>query len=191
MEELSIHITQLLINKDEQAIDLIYDHYGDNLYGYILKIVTDEQMAQDVLQESFIKIWKYSDKYDPKKSRLFTWLMNICRNLAIDKLRASKRYLTDDIQKLDSGVYNFKVSQINIDQIDLREKVNGLETKYKVIIEVLFFKGMTQREASDYLEVPLGTVKSRLKIALRELNRIFQFRKNEINIFLVVAWMIR
>jgi len=191
MKDISIHITNLLLKKDEQAIDLIYDHYGANLYGYILKIVNDEQLAQDVLQESFVKLWKNIDKYDPNKSRLFTWMMNICRNLSIDKLRASKRYLTDDIQKLDSDVYNYKATQFNVDQIDLKEKVEALETKYKDVIEVLFFKGMTQREASDYLDVPLGTIKTRLKIALRELQKIFLYNKNKISILFGFAWMIR
>jgi len=191
MKDNSNHIISLLLKKDEQAIDLIYQHYSANMYGYILKIVQDEQLAQDILQESFVKIWKNSDRYDFKKARLFTLILNICRNLAIDKLRARKRYLTDDNQSIRTDVHNYSITQLNVDQIDLREKVDTLEIKYKQIIEVLFFRGMTQREASEYLKLPLGTVKTRFKIALRELKKIFDQNKNDIGILLGIVWMIR
>ena len=183
-------IIQLLLDKNEKAIDLIYDDYGPNLYGYILKMMDDEIVAQDILQESFIKIWKNAQQYDPKKSRLFTWLLTICRNTAIDRLRSIKNKREKKNQMAEQVVYNEKISSLNVDHLDLKEKVAGLEDKYKSIIDVLFFMGMTQKEASDFLEIPIGTVKSRLRIALRELQKIYAFKQNEINALVLLLWMI-
>ena len=82
------HIVSLLAEKEDKAIALLYEHYGDTLYGVAYKVVKDEDLAQDILQESFVKIWKKADSYDATKAKLFTWLFRIARNTAIDKLRS-------------------------------------------------------------------------------------------------------
>ena len=71
------HIVELLQERNDKAISLLYDHYGDTLFGVAYKVVKDEELAQDVVQESFVKIWKKSDSYDPAKAKLFTWLFRI------------------------------------------------------------------------------------------------------------------
>ena len=81
-------IVQLLQARNQRAIELIYQHYGSNLLAIIVRILGDQKYAEDVLQDAFVKIWINALKYDPKKGRLFTWLLNICRNTAIDKLRS-------------------------------------------------------------------------------------------------------
>ena len=191
MNNISDHITSLLVQKDDRAIDLIYDHYSANLYGYVLRMVDDEELASDIIQESFVKIWKNATKFNPQKAKLFTWMLNICRNLAIDKLRSRKRNLTVDIQTEGSNVYKYGLSYLNVEHLDLKEKIEALDVKYKDVIEVLFFKGMTQREASEYLDIPLGTVKTRLKIALRELQKIFKYKRESLGILLPILWMIK
>ena len=99
------HIVELLQERDEKAISLLYDNYGDTLYGVAYKVLKDEELAQDVLQESFIKIWKKSDSYDASKAKLFTWLFRITRNTAIDKLRSVKTKTDKEIQIDVSDVY--------------------------------------------------------------------------------------
>jgi len=86
---LEAHIVQLLGEEDERAVGLIYDNYADTLYGVAYKITKDDALAQDALQESFVKIWKKAASYDAKKAKLFTWLFRITRNTAIDKLRSA------------------------------------------------------------------------------------------------------
>ncbi|MBT8233219.1 MAG: sigma-70 family RNA polymerase sigma factor [Saprospiraceae bacterium] len=191
MIDISENIIRLLADKNEKAIDLIYENYGSNLYGFVLKMVNDEALAQDIIQDSFVKIWKNSEKYDPKKARLFTWMLNICRNQAIDRIRSRKLKPTSEIQDDNLNVGTYGITQLNVDHVDIREKVEMLEDKYKEVVEVLFFRGMTQKEASDFMGIPLGTVKSRLKIALRELNKIYQYKKNVISILLAIVWMIK
>jgi RNA polymerase sigma factor (sigma-70 family) len=167
------HIVELLHERNEKAISLLYENYSDTLYGVAYKVVKDEMLAQDVLQESFVKIWKKADSYDPTKAKLFTWLFRITRNTAIDKLRSSKTKTDKEIQLDVSDVYKVGIEGINPDFIDMRENLSKLDSKYQIVLEALFFDGMTQQEASDELEIPLGTIKSRLKIGLRELRKIY------------------
>lgn len=166
-------IILLLQKADKRAITLLYDNYSDALYGVILKIVNDEEVAQDVLQESFVKIWKNAKKYDPKKAKLFTWLYRICYNTAIDSFRSTSKKTSKEIQIEESNVYKLTASGLNQDVLDIKKHLGTLDEKYQIVIKALFFEGMTQQEASDELEIPLGTIKSRLKIGLRELKKIY------------------
>lgn len=167
------HIVSLLAEKDDKAISLLYDNYGDTLFGVAYKVVKDEDLAQDVLQESFVKIWKKADSYDASKAKLFTWLFRITRNTAIDKLRSINNKADKEVQIDVSDVYNLGVSGIRPEFMDVQENLDKIEPKYKIVLEALFFEGMTQQEASEELDIPLGTIKSRLKIGLRELAKIY------------------
>ena len=167
------HIVELLRERNEKAISLLYDHYGDTLFGVANKVVKDTDLARDVLQESFVKIWKKSDTYDPTKAKLFTWLFRITRNTAIDKLRSANTKTDKEIQMDVSDVYNLGIESIKPEFLDVRENLEKIEEKYQIVLDALFFQGMTQQEASDELDIPLGTIKSRLKIGLRELRKIY------------------
>src|SRR5690606_30091895 len=166
-------IVNLLERGDKKAIQLLYENYADALYGVIKKIISDEDTAQDVLQESFVKIWRYSKKYDASKAKLFTWLYRIAYNAAIDKVRSLKNKTNSEIQIEVSSVYKITSNELNQDVLDIKEHLNTLDEKYKIVLYALFFEGMTQQEASDELDIPLGTIKSRLKIGLRELKKVY------------------
>ncbi len=166
-------IVSLLKNSDKKAISLLYEHYADALYGVIKKVINDENTAQDVLQETFVKIWRYSKKYDPQKAKLFTWLYRIAYNTSIDKVRSLKNKTEKEIQIDNSSVYKITSNALNQDVIDIKKHLTSLDEKYQIVINALFFEGMTQQEASEELNIPLGTVKSRLKIGLRELKKIY------------------
>ena len=173
VSKLEQHIVSLLQEGDKRAIPLIYEHYSDTLYGVIHKVTTDSALAEDALQETFIKIWRYAKKYDPNKAKLFTWLYRIARNTAIDKLRSHNLKFEREVQISDSNVYKLPTMSLNQDALDLQKHVDTLDVKYQIVLRALFFEGMTQQEASDELDIPLGTVKSRLKIGLRELKKIY------------------
>ncbi|WP_353778771.1 sigma-70 family RNA polymerase sigma factor [Winogradskyella sp. 3972H.M.0a.05] len=166
-------IIQLLANEDQRALNLLYENYSDSLYGVILKITNNEEVAEDALQETFVKVWKNSKKYDSKKAKLFTWLYRIARNTAIDKLRSFNNRFQKEVQIDNSNVYILPTMNLNQDVIDLKEHVGRLDEKYQIVLDALFFQGMTQQEASDELDIPLGTIKSRLKIGLRELKKVY------------------
>lgn len=167
------NIVLLLEKGDATAINLLYENYADSLYGVILKVTNNEELAQDALQETFVKIWKNAKKYDSKKAKLFTWLYRIAKNTAIDKLRSHNNKFDKEVQIDKSNVYILPTSNLNQDVLDLREHVARLDEKYQIVIKALFFEGMTQQEASEELDIPLGTIKSRLKIGLRELKKVY------------------
>ncbi|GAA4886162.1 sigma-70 family RNA polymerase sigma factor [Flaviramulus aquimarinus] len=166
-------IVSLLQHGDKKAISLLYENYADSLFGVIKKVISDEDTAQDVLQETFVKIWRYSKKYDSNKAKLFTWLYRIAYNTAIDKVRSQKSKNNNEVQMETSTVYKVSSNELNQDVLDIKKHLSTLEHKYQIVINALFFEGMTQQEASDELDIPLGTIKSRLKIGLRELKKIY------------------
>jgi RNA polymerase sigma-70 factor (ECF subfamily) len=174
---LSLTIEEQIINflqrGDKRALNLLYENYSHSLYGVILKVTQNEEVAEDALQETFIKVWKNAKKYDSKKAKLFTWLYRIARNTAIDKLRSFNNRFHKEVQIDKSNVYILPVKSLNQDVIDIKEHLGRLEEKYQIVLNALFFEGMTQQEASDELEIPLGTIKSRLKIGLRELKKVY------------------
>lgn len=166
-------IVSLLEKGDKKAMTLLYENYADSLYGVIKKVISDDDTAQDVLQESFIKIWRYAKKYDSSKAKLFTWLYRIAYNTAIDKIRSFKNKKDKEVQIETSSVYKITSNELNQDVLDIKKHLKTLDEKYQIVINALFFEGMTQQEASEELSIPLGTIKSRLKIGLRELKKIY------------------
>ena len=166
-------IVKLLENGDKKAIVLLYENYSDALFGVILKVISDQDLAQDALQETFIKVWKKAKTYDANKAKLFTWLYRIAYNTAIDKVRSQKNKSGNEVQLETSTVYKITSNELNQDVMDIKKHLSSLDEKYQIVINALFFEGMTQQEASDELDIPLGTIKSRLKIGLRELKKIY------------------
>lgn len=175
MEKLDLHIVQSLQQRDKKAIALLYDQYAATLYGVVLKIVRSEVIAQDVLQEAFVKIWKNGPQYDPQKGTIFTWMLNIARNLAIDKTRSASFRHSGKIQTVDHFVSNNNQfsDQPNVDQIGLDGMVNDLDDKYRQVIDLVYFQGYTHKEVMEELNLPLGTVKSRIRLGLQKLRKVF------------------
>ncbi len=163
--------------RETGAFTEIYDKYSSALYGITVKIVRSDTVAQDVLQEAFVKIWQCADQYDPEKGTLFTWLLNITRRTAIDKIRSAgyRRITTvDSISETKPGDWFEQNQGLNPDHIGVKALVDRrLEEKYRQVIDLLYFQGMTQKEVQEYLGIPLGTVKSRTRIAMRKLRDLF------------------
>ena len=176
MKQSETHIAQLLQEKNKQVIEQLYDQYGAALFGIVLKIVQSQELAEDVLQETFVKIWSNGSTFDATKGSIFTWMLNIARNTAIDKLRSGntkKKAQVNDLDQILTSERLHPTAELSVDHIGVSEVVDGLEEKYRELIDLVYFKGYTQEEITRSLGLPLGTVKSRLRIALRELRRIF------------------
>ena len=165
----------LLRQRSQSAYGYLYENYSGALRSIIVNIVNDDELANDVLQEVFIKIWRQIDSYDSTKGRLFTWMLNISRNSAIDTVRSKSfqnsrqnRELTEDVYRSGGS------SETNTDLMGLRKMVHTLKDEYKVLVELAYFQGYTQDEISKSLGIPLGTVKTRLRNALIQLRDIIK-----------------
>lgn len=157
--------------KDPSGMSDLYDLYAGPLYGVISRIIDDHDLANDVLQETFVKIWSKFDQYDEDKAQLFTWMYQIARFTAIDQLRKSTNNRTAEIQEAELDVS--LNSKMNIDTIDVNSELGQLEEKYRSVVYALFFEGYSQREWSKESGLPLGTIKTRLRIGLRELRKVY------------------
>jgi RNA polymerase sigma factor (sigma-70 family) len=153
----------------------LYDHYSGALYSVVLRIVRSEDIAQEVLQDVFLKIWDKMSSYDSSKGRLFTWMLNIARNQAIDRTRSremSQGRKTDDILNLVSKIDRQKSSETTIDAIGLKEVLTRLPEEQRFVIDHLYLKGYTQSEVAEEFGIPLGTVKTRTRMGMQELRTI-------------------
>jgi RNA polymerase sigma-70 factor (ECF subfamily) len=159
-----------LKGRDEQAFSFLYDNYSGSLYSIILQIVKIPETANDVLQEVFINIWRRIATYDPVKGRLFTWMLNISRNASIDMLRSKSYQNNLKNQEITDTVYgNESVNPASIDSIGLERFMGKLRPEQRVLIELAYFKGYTQEEIAEIEDIPLGTVKTRIRNALLQL----------------------
>lgn len=167
-------LINLLKGRNSKGLEILYDNFSPALFGVIKRIISEEEIAEDVLQESFIKIWNNFEQYDADKGRLFTWMVNICRNTAIDKIRSSQ-YIHEIKNRSDTNlVIEEKDSfDLNPDTMDLKNLITKLEPQYKQIVELLYFGGYSQSEAAERLNIPLGTVKTRARTAIQQLKTYF------------------
>ncbi len=165
----------LLKERQQSAFSYLYDNYSGAIYSVILSIIPDRELANDVLQEVFVKIWRQIDSYDATKGRLFTWMINVTRNASIDTIRSKAFQNSQQNRELTETVYESAGSiDTNIDKIGLRKLVHKLKEEYKTLIELAYFQGYTQEEISKIMGIPLGTVKTRLRTALIQLRQIIK-----------------
>lgn len=160
---------------DQNALASLYDQYGAALYGVVLRVVQSPEVAEEVMQETFLKIWRNIGTYDEAKGKFYTWAMNIARNTAIDFTRSNDFKNHRKTEGFDFVVYreNQPSTVLSVDTIGLREVVGKLEEKHRRVIDLAYFQGYTQSEIEQEMNIPIGTVKTRLRLAIKELRKIF------------------
>ncbi|MDQ2771312.1 MAG: sigma-70 family RNA polymerase sigma factor [Bacteroidota bacterium] len=161
-------LVQRLLARDERALRLLYDRHAAGLLTVIRRVVRDEALAQDVLQEGLLKIWLSVGRYDPERGRLFTWMVRVCCNHAIDVLRNPRHRFHRRQPSLDaSGAQQLPAPEtFKPEHIGVRELALRLKPKQREVVELLYFGGCTQAEAAEELGIPLATVKTRARAAL-------------------------
>ena len=170
-------LVDMLRQRNDRAFGYLYDNYSGALNSIINGIVTDKETANDVLQEVFVNIWRKMELYDASKGRLFTWMLNIARNASIDKIR-SKGYqnslknqsLPENVDTMNIGV----ATGPKIDDVGLKKVLTKLKSEHRVLIDLSYFQGFTHEEISKVLNLPLGTVKTRIRSALTLLRTMLQ-----------------
>jgi len=170
-------LVQAIRQKDKIGAEALYDMYSGSLYGVIYRIVQHEEIAEDVLQDTFVKIWNSFSLYDPAKGRLFTWMVNLARNLSIDKIRSRdfrNNSKNQDIENNVNVIDEQRSTEINPDLIGVKELVKLLKPEQKSVLDLVYFRGYTHVEASEELGIPLGTVKTRMRMAIITLRKFFK-----------------
>jgi len=166
----------LLKEQNNDAFNYLYDHYSGALFTIINQIVSDKDTASDVLQEVFVNIWRKIGTYDETKGRLFTWMLNIARNAAIDKVR-SKGYRdnqrTHPIAEGENAGMSMSSNPV-INDVGLKKVLTTLNEEYRRLIDLSYFQGFTHEEIAKMLGIPLGTVKTRIRTAISQLRTMIR-----------------
>ncbi len=163
-------------NKDTLAFEKLYRMYADNICGVINVIIKNPERSQELCQDVFVKVWEKSASYTPSKGRFFTWILNIARNMAIDELRSKSH--KNQKQNLNTITFVDIVTQSEdldntTDTIGVEALLKGLKEKCVLLIDLLYFKGYTQKEAAEEIDVPLGTIKTRLRACISAIRKKF------------------
>jgi RNA polymerase sigma factor (sigma-70 family) len=165
-----------LVARDTRALELLYSSYSASLLGIVSKVVKQEELAQDVLQESFIKIWNSISQFDASKGRLFTWMSRLARNTAIDHLRSRgeiNSLKNDDLSEFTVEINERYQILYHPEFIGLKQLIEVLTPEQKLILDMVYFQGYTQLEVSTVLNIPVGTIKTRIRMSIKVLRSFF------------------
>lgn len=173
-----LNLLKRISERDSDALSEFYDIHSKYLYTIIYYIVKDEAEAEDLLQEVFLQIWEKIDSYDETLGNPLAWIVRITRNKSIDRLRSKSyknRSSETDIDRFfdlseDSGSSNPEtISSRNQEQIEIAKAIKSLNQNQKDLIEFAYFRGYTQSELAEHFNIPLGTVKTRMRAAMTAL----------------------
>jgi RNA polymerase sigma-70 factor, ECF subfamily len=163
--------------RDQAAFESLYLRHSDLVYSIALRVVADPGIAQDVAQEVFLRVWRHPSLFDVSRGRFVSWLMSVARNRAVDEVRSrGRRRLREvipapgaddppDPQAVDPQL----AAQLSIERERVRGALEGLPNEQRLAVELAYFGGMTQQEIASVLNTPLGTVKTRVRLAMKKL----------------------
>ena len=174
-------LLQQVARRDEEALMLLYQRYGTLVYGLCLRVLRRPGLAEEVTQDVFLKLWRQPERWDPSLGQFSSWLLTISRNAAIDRLRSEGRQAQAawgaDEEGADSTVdlHLFAAEQTNwLNGQVLRRLLGQLPPEQRQLIELAFFEGYSHSELADLLHLPLGTVKTRLRMGMQKLRALWE-----------------
>ena len=171
-----VALMRRMVEADETALGALYDRWVRSLYSLVLHLLKDPDEAEDVVEETFWQAWRKADSYEPSRGAVSTWLLTIGRRKALDRLRARKRS-REDLMGDDKSLAELPSSapdpSIDVEGAELRESVrlalNDLPSEQREVLELGYFNGLSQSEIADVTGQPLGTVKTRMRLAMQKL----------------------
>lgn len=173
-------------NDDESALVALYDQYVNAVFSVAYQVLGNKLDAEEVTQDVFMRIWNKSELYDSRRGKFISWLLTMTRRIAIDYLRHKKRASqVENPVSLDEKDYLYETTLVYRDMTELQRMLSSamqeLPTAYRDAIQLAYFKGMTHNEIADYLDRPLGTVKSHIRQGMEKLRLIWNSpeRQNE------------
>jgi len=177
-----IELIQLLKNQSLTAFGLLHKRYAHTIEYAISKVIKDENDVQDIVQDTLIKVWENATNFNPEKGSLAAWLLTVARHTAIDYLRQQrKQLLVNQIAlELDFHLVHPDEGPALPPYELIEQSINALEPKYSQLIQLLYFQNLTQQQIAEQLDIPLGTVKTRIRTALLQLRKDVLRRKNPI-----------
>jgi RNA polymerase sigma-70 factor (ECF subfamily) len=170
-------INQILAG-DEAALLTLHDHFSNAVYSVAYRVLNNQQDAEEVTQDVFLRLWDKAETFDPDKGKFLSWLLTITRRMAIDRLRKrSRREPPQDSFSMDEKPYLWETTLVIDDTDDLQRTLlstlGELPDDQQQAIQLAYFYGMSHADISEYLKRPLGTVKSQIRLGMQKLRNIW------------------
>ncbi|TMU84975.1 sigma-70 family RNA polymerase sigma factor [Bacillus sp. BHET2] len=169
-----IELYQQVLDKDSTALRQLYQQYEKLIYSFSYKMTGDREIAEEVIQEVFMKLWKNHSPYDRSKGKFSSWLLTMTRNTCLDAIRKRKKHESVEYIEKDSLQVSYDTPD---DQLEWKEKgaairacIHSLKDDQQKIVQLFYFKGLTQQSIAESTDIPLGTVKGRIRLALKHLH---------------------
>ena len=171
-------LMERLYFRDLQAFRALYQRYGNLVYSASLRVVRDTQIAEDMVQEIFLRIWRKPDAYVAQRGRFVTWLTSVTRNRAVDEVRSRNRRFRHETASPEEQEREFAAPDstdpaLTAELSDQRRLIlaamSGIPSEQREVIELAYFGGLTQQEIAERLSQPLGTVKTRIRLGMQKL----------------------
>ncbi len=178
-EPSDIELMQQVAREDQDALMTLYERYGSYVYGLALRVLQHSALAEEAVQDTFLKVWRRSVSWDPSKGQLSSWLLTIARHTAIDLWRRERRQMASSSEPLELTLelQNHPANADNAHWFEgqvLRQLLTRIPPEQALVIQLAFFQGMTHSQMADYLGWPLGTVKTRTRSGLEKLRALWQ-----------------
>lgn len=173
------HLLQQITEHDQHAFLALYERYGNLVYSLALRVVRHQVMAEEVTQDVFLKVWQQPTRWNPALGQFSSWLLTITRNAGIDRLRKERRHWTptqDQAEPLAEFGEETAVGENPYwyDGLILARLLQQLPPEQRQLIELAFYQGYTHSELAENLQLPLGTVKTRLRTGLQKLRTLWE-----------------
>jgi RNA polymerase sigma-70 factor (ECF subfamily) len=181
-------LVEALEVRDERALETLYDRYGDYVYSVCLRMVGDVQLAEDLSQEVYLRLWRRPDLYDVSRGKFVTWLLSVARNRAIDERRSRGRRFRHESPPSDTSEEVLEaiptsesrdVAVVSEERVVVQKALGSLPPEQRLAIQLAYFGGYTQQEIADGLRQPLGTVKTRIRLGLQKLRQLMIEQQGE------------
>ena len=181
-------LMERLGRRDLGAFEALYDRYGDLVYSVSLRIVGDSYVAEDVTQDVFLRVWRRPEQFDFSRGRFVTWLMSVARNRSIDQRRSQSRRMRheaapsgeedEDVLPAEPGRDDPALAAVlSEERAAVRQAMEVLPPEQRLAIQLAYFGGLTQQEIANKLGQPLGTVKTRIRLAMQKMRRVLDERR--------------
>ena len=157
------NIISLLKNKDQRGMEMLYDKYGNVIYGFIYNILKSDEQSEECFYEVFIRVWHSIDFFDPSQQRLFTWVINMARQSAVKKSQDSTFVKNSRVK----GDNLFLETAYNPEAVGTVDLVKQLDKRQLKVIEEIYFEGKDYKELSEQVDIPAANLKSMVRSVLR------------------------
>lgn len=170
-------LVQAIVDRQEAAVAELYDRFSGMLQALSQRVLGDPADAEEILQETFLQVWNQAERYDPRRSSVSTWLVLIARSRAIDRLRSARvKYRTAVAAQLEKrDIHTSPTGAGDVlhgeRRLRLSEELAKLPAEQRDVLELAFYRGMTQSEIAMQTGIPLGTVKTRTLLAMKKLRK--------------------